>query len=144
MRTIPVFEDQLKILASLCGPCRRWSSEICATYIWRGVSEDDPRWVDVQKFVVATCKTTDEAATQLLNTRPTTLAGVVAVLRYAYDYERRGMLFPGGHDDGDLSQCPFGGGVVGLFPPQSRRGDRDHHGPRGLGFGLNMVAFHPR
>jgi hypothetical protein len=70
------------------------------------VSGDDPRWVEAQKTVVTTCKTTDEAATQLLNTRPTTLAGVVAVLRYAYDYERRGSEFPGGYDDGDLGQCP--------------------------------------
>jgi hypothetical protein len=95
------------------------------------VSGDDPRWVEVQKTVVTTCKTTDEAATQLLNTRPRTLAGVVAVLRYACDYGRRGLEFPGGYDDGDLSQCPGGGGVVGLFPPQPRAGDRDHHGPRG-------------
>jgi hypothetical protein len=65
-------------------------------------------WVEVQKTVLATHKTTGEAATQLLNTRPTTLAGVVAVLRYAYDYERHGLDFPGGYDDGDLSECPGG------------------------------------
>ena len=72
------------------------------------VSEDDAMWVEVQKTVLATHKTTGEAATQLHNTRPTTLAGVVAVLRYAYDYERHGLDFPGGYDDGDLSECPGG------------------------------------
>jgi hypothetical protein len=72
------------------------------------VSEDDPMWVEVQKTVLASHKTTDEAATQLLSTLPTTLAGVVAVLRYAYDYERHGLDFPGGYDDGDLSECPGG------------------------------------
>ena len=72
------------------------------------VSEDDPRWIAVQKAVLATCKATDEAATQLLLIQPTTLAGVVAVLRHAYDYERRGSEFPGGYDDGDLSPCLLG------------------------------------
>jgi hypothetical protein len=72
------------------------------------VLEDDSRWVEIQRTVMATCKITDEAATNLLNTRPTTLAGVVAVLRYAYDFERRGLEFPGGYDDGDLSECPGG------------------------------------
>jgi hypothetical protein len=105
------------------------------------VSEDDPMWVEVQKTVLATHKTTGEAATQLLNTRPTTLAGVVAVLRYAYDYERHGLDFPGGYDDGDLSECPGGGGVVGVFPPQSRPGDRDHNGPRGPYPGLTCFHF---
>jgi hypothetical protein len=72
------------------------------------VSEDDPRWIELQMTVMATWKITDGAATELLNTRPTTLAGVVAVLRYAYDFARRGLEFPGGYDDGDLSQCPWG------------------------------------
>src|SRR5262245_15984350 len=72
------------------------------------VSEDDPRWIELQRTVMATSKITDEAATELLNTLPTTLAGVVAVLRYAYDFARRGLEFPGGYDDGDLSQCPWG------------------------------------
>jgi hypothetical protein len=66
------------------------------------VSKDDPRWIEIQRTVMATCKITDEAATNLLNTRPTTPAGVVAVLR------RRGLEFPGGYDDGDLSECPWG------------------------------------
>jgi hypothetical protein len=72
------------------------------------VSEDDPLWIEFQRTVLAASKITDEAATNLLNTRPTTLAGVVAVLRYAYDFERRGLEFPGGYDDGDLSECPGG------------------------------------
>jgi hypothetical protein len=72
------------------------------------VSKDDSRWIEIQRTVMATCRITDEAATNLLNTRPTTPAGVVAVLRYAYDVERRGLEFPGGYDDGDLSECPGG------------------------------------
>ena len=72
------------------------------------VSEDDPLWIEFQRTVLAASKITDEAATNLLNTRPTTLAGVVAALRYAYDFERRGLEFPSGYDDGDLSECPWG------------------------------------
>ncbi len=51
------------------------------------VSKDDSRWIEIQRTVMATCKITDEAATNFA-TRPTTPAGVVAVLRYAYDFER--------------------------------------------------------
>jgi hypothetical protein len=72
------------------------------------VLEDDPRWIELQRTVLAASKIADEAATQLLNTRPTRLAGVAAVLRYAYDVERRGLEFPSGYDDGDLSECPWG------------------------------------
>ena len=72
------------------------------------VLQDDPLWIQLQRTVLAASKIADEAATQLLNTRPTTLAGVAAVLRYAYDFARRGLEFPGGYDDGDLSQCPWG------------------------------------
>ena len=72
------------------------------------VLQDDPLWIQLQRTVLAASKIADEAATQLLNTRPTTLAGVAAVLRYAYDVERRGLEFPSGYDDGDLSECPWG------------------------------------
>ena len=72
------------------------------------VLENNPLWIELQRTVLAASKIADEAATQLLSTRPTTLAGVAAVLRYAYDFARRGLEFPGGYDDGDLSQCPWG------------------------------------
>jgi hypothetical protein len=45
------------------------------------------------------------AADNLLKVKPITLAGVAALLRYAYEFERTGNDFPAGYDEGDLEWC---------------------------------------
>lgn len=63
--------EKKKSIVSVCG------EEIVAT--------DDPRWVDCQRAVLRAWEAQDDAAVALLNIRPTTMAGVTALLRYAVE-----------------------------------------------------------
>jgi hypothetical protein len=47
------------------------------------------------------CAAAEEAALAILDTRPTTMAGVVALLTYAADYRKRGAEWPSNLFDGD-------------------------------------------
>jgi len=58
------------------------------------VATDDPRWIDCQRAVVLAWKVQDEAAVALLNIRPTTLAGVTALLRYAVEANVDDQVWP--------------------------------------------------
>jgi hypothetical protein len=58
------------------------------------VATDDPRWIDCQRAVVLAWKVQDEAAVALLNVRPTTLAGVTALLRYAVEANVDDQVWP--------------------------------------------------
>jgi hypothetical protein len=67
--------------------------------------EDDPRWIASQEAVDVLGDAERDAACQILNVHPTTMAGVVAVLRYSVDGDRDGCLWAGNiiddeHDGG--------------------------------------------
>jgi hypothetical protein len=63
-----------------------WGEEI--------VESDDSRWIDCQRAVRLAFKTQDEAAVSLLNVRPTTMAGVTALLRYAVEANVDDQVWP--------------------------------------------------
>jgi hypothetical protein len=63
-----------------------WDEEIAAT--------DDPRWIDCQRALILAWEVQDEAAVALLNIRPTTLAGVTALLRYTVDANVDDQVWP--------------------------------------------------
>lgn len=61
----------------------------------RLVPTDDPRWIDAMVRVRNAFDMVDVYSYDLLKIRPTTLAGLSALLRFCYDYEvRRGREFP--------------------------------------------------
>jgi hypothetical protein len=72
--------DKRRSIVTVCG------EEIVAT--------DDPRWIDCQRAVVLAWKVQDETAVALLNVRPTTLAGVTALLRYAVEADVDDQVWP--------------------------------------------------
>ena len=47
--------------------------------------DDDPHWIDNQRRYNAASDGIDERAADLLKVRPTTISGVIALLRYAQD-----------------------------------------------------------
>jgi hypothetical protein len=70
---------------------RRSNITICGEEI---VESDDPRWIDCERAVILAWKVQDEAAVALLNVRPTTLAGVTALLRYAVEANVDDQVWP--------------------------------------------------
>jgi hypothetical protein len=58
------------------------------------VETDDWRWVECERAVLLAWKKQDEAALALLSTRPATLAGVRALLRYAVEADADGQGWP--------------------------------------------------
>jgi hypothetical protein len=67
--------------------------------------EDDPRWIASQEAVDVLGDAERDAACQILSVPPTTMAGVVAVLKYAVEADRDGCLWAGNivddeHDGG--------------------------------------------
>jgi hypothetical protein len=68
--------------AELPNDKRRSGVSVCGETI---VATDDPRWIDCERAVVLAWKVQDDAAVALLNVRPTTPAGVTALLRYAVE-----------------------------------------------------------
>ncbi|MGY3605127.1 MULTISPECIES: hypothetical protein [unclassified Bradyrhizobium] len=65
---------------------------------------DDPRWIESQRAVSRTSREVDEVAIELLNVRPTTLAGLCALVRYAIDHDVDGMHWPARLEDGDIER----------------------------------------
>jgi hypothetical protein len=63
--------------------------------------DDHPDWIIAIRAVWATSDAEDEAACAILDTPPTTLEGVAAILAYAAEYERKGDQWPRDlvHDD---------------------------------------------
>jgi len=66
------------------------------------VETDDPRWPPAQRYRMDASNSMDDLAIDLLNTEPTTVAGIEALLRYFADQEEG--LFPEevSHDDGSV------------------------------------------
>ena len=63
-----------------------WGEEI--------VSTDDPRWIECERAVVRAWEAETDAACALIRTRPTTLAGVIALLQYANAADVDGETWP--------------------------------------------------
>jgi hypothetical protein len=63
-----------------------WGEKIVAT--------DDPRWIDAERAVNSTFRSEDDAACALVNVRPTTPAGLIALLRYAVEADTDGERWP--------------------------------------------------
>jgi hypothetical protein len=54
------------------------------------VKRDDPRWIESEKEVARTSDAEIDAAIRLVDIRPTTAAGIIALLEYVLLCERRG------------------------------------------------------
>jgi hypothetical protein len=63
------------------------------------VETDDPRWIASERLVSQTSDAVNESDDAILDTAPTTLAGVAAVLKYAADHVRQGNGWGGGYED---------------------------------------------
>jgi len=70
------------------------------------VETDDPRWLAALRVVSAASNAMDDAAIDLVNIEPATVAGVEGLLRYFADDEDNS--FPDGVDRGDGSEETFG------------------------------------
>jgi hypothetical protein len=79
-----------------------WREEIFET--------DDPRWIAAIRARWATSNSMDDLAIDLLNTEPTTVAGIEALLRYFADQEKEIFPYEVSHDDG--SEGAFGSYLV--------------------------------
>jgi hypothetical protein len=60
----------------------------------RVVETDDPRWLAAERAVWEAEARSDRAVTALLNTQPTTLAGLAAMLRYVQQYDASSGIWP--------------------------------------------------
>jgi hypothetical protein len=80
--------------------------------VWREeiVETDDPRWIAAVRARWATSNSMDDLAIDLLNTEPTTVAGIEALLRYFADQEEGFFPYEVSHDDG--SEGAFGSYLV--------------------------------
>jgi hypothetical protein len=79
---------------------------------WREeiVETDDPRWIAAIRARWATSNSMDDLAIDLLNTEPTTVTGIEALLRYFAGQEKELFPYEVSHDDG--SEGPFGSYLV--------------------------------
>jgi hypothetical protein len=74
------------------------------------VETDDPRWPAALRAVSAASSAMDDAAIDLVNTEPATLAGIEALLRYFADQED--ALFPDEVSNDEGSDEAFGACLV--------------------------------
>src|SRR6266446_404680 len=83
---------------------KRRSSVIC--FEEDIVETDDPRWIDAERGVSRAWDTEYSIAVDLLNVRPTTLAGVLALLQYANAADIDGEVWPTDllSDDGEKTR----------------------------------------
>jgi hypothetical protein len=65
------------------------------------VETDDPRWIDAEKAVRQASEAETDAAIKLVDVRPCTTAGILALLEYVLLCERRGDEWPNGLADDD-------------------------------------------
>ena len=65
--------------------------------VWgeKTVTTDDPRWIDCERAAMRAWDAQDDAAVALLHARPTTMAGVKALLDYAVEANVDGQGWPG-------------------------------------------------
>jgi hypothetical protein len=77
------------------------------------IATDEPRWIEAQQLLDAATDHISACEDELIEIRPTTVAGVIAILRYAVEYEKaeHGDGWPpSGYadDDGDHGSCRAG------------------------------------
>jgi hypothetical protein len=65
------------------------------------VETDDPRWIASERAVLEGWDAVDQASFDLINVEPTTMAGIMALLRYAAEFAGRGSTFPNAALDED-------------------------------------------
>jgi hypothetical protein len=65
------------------------------------VETDDPRWIEAEKASNQLADAETEAAIELINVEPVTLAGAAALMKYVADMEAKGCLWPDGLQDDD-------------------------------------------
>lgn len=58
------------------------------------VETDDPRWIEAERTVMRCMNAENDAACVMIRIRPTTMAGVLALLRYAVDADSDGEGWP--------------------------------------------------
>jgi hypothetical protein len=58
------------------------------------VATDDPRWIECERAVMRSFDAETDAACALVTVRPTTIAGVLALLHYATAADTDGELWP--------------------------------------------------
>ncbi|MEH2543217.1 MULTISPECIES: hypothetical protein [unclassified Bradyrhizobium] len=63
-----------------------WGEEIVET--------DDPRWIEGEREIIRTTAAADDAAVELLNIAPTTIAGLCALVEHAVTSDVTGHLWP--------------------------------------------------
>ena len=63
-----------------------WDNEI--------VLSDDPRWIEAERELSLTSDAEEEAACELVSVRPTTMAGLLALLNHALVYDTDGKGWP--------------------------------------------------
>ncbi|MGF6309931.1 hypothetical protein ABIB82_004072 [Bradyrhizobium sp. i1.8.4] len=71
------------------------------------VRSTDPRWIEADEEVTRSMKADDAAAIELLNIRPTTMAGLLALLKHATEFDTDGQGFPEdlhSNDERDISR----------------------------------------
>jgi hypothetical protein len=70
------------------------------------VATDDPRWIECERAVIRSFDAETDAACALLDVRPTTIAGVLALLHYANTADVDGEAWPREleSDDGDKTR----------------------------------------
>jgi hypothetical protein len=73
--------------------CDAWEEKIVAT--------DDPRWIEAEPEIMRTSDLETDAACVLVSIVPTTLAGVVALLKYAMVADTDGEGWPSDLQSGD-------------------------------------------
>jgi hypothetical protein len=70
------------------------------------VESDDPQWIEAERELHHAFDAETDAACELVTIKPTTPAGMVALLRYAIEADTDGMGWPDGlqSDDGKLTR----------------------------------------
>jgi hypothetical protein len=58
------------------------------------VETDDPRWIEAERALSRSSDAETDAACVLVSIRPTTMAGVIALLRYATEADTDGVYWP--------------------------------------------------
>jgi hypothetical protein len=70
------------------------------------IPSDDPRWIAAQKREWGAFEAGDDRACDLLDIRPTTLAGVAALSQYAFDFVARGREWPDALVEDEVAENP--------------------------------------
>ena len=82
--------------------CKSWAD----MYEEKIFEMDDPRWIECERAVVRTMNAEIDAAVVLVDVRPTTQAGICALLQYAHASDTDGEAWPRElqSDDGKITR----------------------------------------